>query len=95
MRTFEDLAEEIGRLVTDKNRAYGNSFVTVSKVLEILFPDGIPVSKYQDVLLFARMWDKLSRIATDENAFGESPYKDLCGYSLLGWSSSEAKKTGQ
>ena len=30
------------------------------------------------------MIDKLFRIATRKDAFGESPYRDIAGYALLG-----------
>lgn len=92
MSVYDELATELGATVTEKNKAYGNSFSTAAKALEILYPDGIPVSKYGSILLFARMWDKHSREAHDADAFGESPYKDLAGYSLLGWAESEARK---
>jgi len=31
-----------------------------------------------------RIIDKLFRIATQKEAFGESPYRDIAGYGLLG-----------
>ena len=92
MSKFKELSAEIGELVERKNKAYGNSFATCAKALELLHPEGIPVEKYQDVLIFVRMWDKHSRIAHEKEAFDESPYRDLCGYSLLGWDSDEAEK---
>ena len=92
MSKFKELAEEIGEIVTQKNAVYGNSFVTVAKAMELLYPNGIPVKSYQDVLLFARMWDKHSRIATDKDALDENPYRDLCGYALCGWSAGGAEK---
>ena len=42
------------------------------------------MSSYGDVLTIARIWDKIKRIATDKDAFGESPYKDIAGYAILG-----------
>ena len=35
------------------------------------------------MLAFARMFDKMSRIATNEDAFGEDPARDLVGYAIL------------
>jgi hypothetical protein len=81
---YEKLGQEIGQLVDEKNKAYGDSFGQVGKFLEILYPDGIPVSAYTDALCIVRIFDKLKRIATDKNALGESPYRDICGYALLG-----------
>jgi len=40
--------------------------------------------QYGDLLCLVRMFDKQMRIATQKNAFGESAYRDLCGYALLG-----------
>lgn len=81
---FEKIAAEVGKLVTEKNKAYGNSFSDCSKFLEILYPDGITPENYGDMLCVVRMFDKLKRIATKKDAFGESPYRDIAGYALLG-----------
>ena len=81
--TFEEIAAEIGRVVTRKNKVYGNSFGKSSDFIRLLYPDGIRTDQYDDVLLLARIFDKLVRIATgakDE----ENPYMDLAGYAILG-----------
>jgi hypothetical protein len=75
----------IGKIVQEKNEAYGNSVAEADKILHILFPDGIPSDKYCDVALIVRILDKLMRIATQKEAFGESPYLDIAGYGLLGY----------
>lgn len=82
---FESTAEEIGRLVADKQKAYGDSFGKAGKILEILYPNGIALDQYDDVLTIARIVDKLFRIATDKDAMGESPWRDVNGYSLLAY----------
>ncbi len=82
---FELAAEEVGRLVTEKNKFYGNSFEQTGEFLKILYPNGIPVEAYTDALCLVRMFDKMKRIATHKNAYGESSYKDLAGYSILGY----------
>lgn len=81
---YQALANEIGALVNEKNAAYGNSFEQAEEFLKLLFPDGIPVESYSDMLCIVRIFDKLKRIATKKDAFGESPYRDLVGYGLLG-----------
>jgi hypothetical protein len=81
---FEKIAEQIGKTVAEKNIAYGNSFAEAEQFLKILYPNGIPVTSYGDVLCIARIFDKLKRIATKKDAFGESPYADLAGYAILG-----------
>lgn len=83
-KKFESLATEVGKLVDEKNRAYGDSFMKAGEFLKILYPNGIPPEKYIDALCIVRMFDKLMRIATKKDALGESPYRDLMGYALLG-----------
>lgn len=91
---FEVIANEIGKLVSEKNKAYGNSFADAEKFLNILFPNGIPNTSYSDMLCIVRIFDKLKRIATNKDAFGESPYRDLAGYAILGTQKDEKKRNG-
>lgn len=81
---FREIGERIGVLVEEKNKAYGDSFAKSGEILKILFPDGIPVEKYDDMLAITRILDKLFRIATQKEAFKESPYEDIVGYGILG-----------
>ena len=81
---FQKIGREIGDLVQEKNAAYGNSFGKVADFLKILWPNGIPVDSYTDALCTVRMFDKLMRIANKKDAFGESPYRDIGGYAILG-----------
>ena len=82
--TFENLAREIGRLTDEKQEAYGDSFNKAGQVMRVLYPDGIKPEQYDDALAVVRVIDKLFRIATKKDAFGESPWRDIGGYSLLG-----------
>jgi len=84
MTKYKELAEKIGALVDEKNKAYGNSFDQAGEFLRLLYPNGIPPEKYTDMLCIIRIFDKLKRIATKKDAFGESPYQDIVGYGLLG-----------
>lgn len=81
---FVEMAKAIGELTQEKNAAYGDSFEKSGKILELLYPNGIQPSQYKDALGVVRVVDKLFRIATRKDAFGESPWKDICGYGLLG-----------
>ena len=65
---FEKIASEIGRLVEEKNLAYGSSFLKSEKILKILYPDGIKPDQYRDMLAITRIVDKLFRIATKKDA---------------------------
>lgn len=75
---------EVINTVIDKQEAYGDSFGQMGKVLRVLYPQGIKPEQYDDMLAVTRIQDKLFRIANKKEAFGESPYKDICGYGLLG-----------
>jgi hypothetical protein len=84
MRDYVKTATEIGKLVKDKQEAYGDSFSKSEEIIKILFPDGVAAENYRDLLTITRIIDKLFRIATRKNAFSESPYRDIAGYALLG-----------
>lgn len=79
-----EVASDIGAIVAQKNHAYGNSFARSGDFLKILYPDGIRPDQYTDMLLLVRIFDKQMRIANRKDAFGESPYKDIAGYGILG-----------
>lgn len=82
---FRILGDLLGKLVDEKNAAYGNSFAEAGAFLRLLYPGGIATDQYDDALAIIRIIDKLYRIANKKNALGESPYKDIAGYGLLGW----------
>lgn len=81
---FEDIGRSIGKLVAEKNLAYGDAFSSSGAVLEILYPGGVHPSQYGDMLAVVRILDKLYRIAHAPGAFDESPYADIAGYGILG-----------
>jgi hypothetical protein len=81
---FEKPALDLANLVHKKNTAYGDSIRSSVTLLGELWPDGIPVSSYKDLLLLVRMFDKMKRIATNNDPSGENPYQDICGYALRG-----------
>lgn len=87
------LGEEIGVLVGQKQEAYGDSFGRSGAVLREMFPDGIKPNQYGDLLTIARILDKLFRLANNPEAFDESPYRDICGYALLGIGRHSNKET--
>jgi hypothetical protein len=77
-------AEEMGKLVVEKNRSYGDSVNLSTVFFTNLYPNGIPVEQYRNILIIARILDKLSRLATDPNAFNEDAWKDIIGYGIRG-----------
>lgn len=84
MSIFNDISKEIGELVTEKNAAYGDSFAKCGEFLKLLYPNGITPDQYMDALALVRIFDKQMRIATAKDALGESPYRDIAGYGILG-----------
>jgi hypothetical protein len=86
------IAIQIGELVEQKNAAYGSSFAKAGDFLRLLFPSGLAPHQYDDALLLVRIFDKQMRIATDRDALGESPYRDIAGYGILGAAMHESKK---
>ena len=91
-KDYIDIAKEIGALVQEKNEAYGDSFGQACKILEVLYPEGIKPNQYRDALAVTRVIDKLFRLANKKDAFGESPWRDICGYSILGISNDEREE---
>lgn len=88
---YENAGMNLGELVGKKQLAYGDSFGRSGEVLRQMFPGGIPVEKYDDMLSIVRVVDKLFRIANQKTAFDESPWQDIAGYALLNMVREEGK----
>ena len=96
MKDYVGIAKDIGLLVKEKQEAYGDSFSKSEEIIKVLYPNGVKPENYRDLLTITRIIDKLFRIATRKDAFGESPYRDIAGYALLGIASDlEEKKKSQ
>ena len=89
---FEKIGRDVGQLVAEKNQAYGDSFGQACRILEVLYPNGIQPNQYKDALAITRVIDKLFRLANKKDAFGESPWRDICGYAVLGVANDEHVK---
>jgi len=82
---FENIGRSLGELVDEKQHAYGDAITVTERMMKELYPNGIKPNQYRDALLQVRILDKQCRIARgDESKFGESPFKDIAGYGLLG-----------
>ena len=95
MKKYQELANTIGALVDQKNEAYGNSFDQAGEFLKMLYPQGVSPENYNDMLCIVRMFDKLKRIATKKDAFGEDPFADIVGYALLAVHRNKQEKRGE
>jgi len=92
---FKEIAQELGELVDKKQEAYGDSITGCGEILKQLCrhwkkEDGlyhIPESLLIHLAMLVRIIDKLSRISSNPNfdLMGESPYRDIAGYGLLGY----------
>lgn len=90
---YEEQAEQIGKLVAEKNAAYGSAFAEAHHILKVLYPNGIRPDQYTDALAVIRVIDKLFRIANKKDAFGESPWRDIAGYAILGVADDQKKRS--
>ena len=75
--SYDSIGWDVGQLVQSKQRAYGDSFGRSGECLRQMFPEGIKLNQYDDLLTIARILDKLFRIANDPKAFSENPWQDL------------------
>lgn len=83
MKTLKELTNELGDLLEDKDQKYGSSTTVSGTMLRLLYPQGVPVSQYQNVTLLVRIFDKMKRIAT--GASDENSWQDIAGYGVQGW----------
>ena len=82
IKSFANVGQEIGQLVDEKNKQYGDSFNKCGDFLKILYPDGVKPEQYADMLGVTRIFDKLMRIANG-NQGEENAWRDLAGYGIL------------
>ena len=80
---YKRIGETIGKLVDEKNKAYGDSFNKCGEFLKILYPDGVKPDQYSDMLGQVRVFDKMMRSATAKEALGENPWNDIAGDGIL------------
>ena len=90
MKTIEDITNELKELLLEKRKAYGNSFNNAPQILQHLYPDGVSVDQYEDLLTIVRIIDKLYRIANQADT--EDPWQDIAGYAVLSLEKKYAKK---
>jgi len=91
-KAFEKIGAELGAFIDERQIRYGNSFSKCGEFLRILYPEGVKPEQYTDMLAIVRIFDKQMRLATGKNDDGETPYKDIAGYGLLGWMKDEQGK---
>lgn len=83
---YKQIGSDLGALLEEKQAAYGDVFSATPAIIGLLFPDGIPVLAYRDVLTIVRIVDKIGRICTAAgrgDPMGEDPWRDIAGYAML------------
>lgn len=84
---YEEIAQNIGALLNEKQTAYGNAFGEMEKLITVLYPQGIAPYQYKNLLTLVRILDKIFRIANspdgENDPMNEEPWKDIAGYSIL------------
>lgn len=101
-KTFEQMGQDIGAFTDTKQKAYGNSVDKAFELMKVFLREyrnkdntyTIPESLLKHLLLQVRIIDKQNRLFSnpDGDLMGESPYKDITGYGMIGIQMSEQKK---
>jgi hypothetical protein len=79
---FRPITDKLANLLSKKRRAYGpNNLTGAGDFFSILYPNGIKPEQYRYALILARMFDKMSRIATGLDG-EEDAWQDLAGYAI-------------
>ena len=92
---YEKMGLELGKLVDQKQLAYGDAMTVCQKVIEVhleRYYDSsggfyrISPALLEHIIRQVRIIDKQCRIFSNPEGdlMGESPYKDIAGYGLLG-----------
>lgn len=86
MSKYAKLGFDLGEICDEKNAAYGDSADVTGDIFRVLYPQQILPYQYDDMLLMARICDKLCRISRGggRTALGEDAWRDLVGYALIG-----------
>jgi len=80
-KTIKEITQELSVLLAEKEQAYGDAFANSSDILKLLYPEGVKVEEYKNLLYITRVLDKLSRISNNDKT--EDPFQDIAGYSIL------------
>lgn len=79
---YECTAIDIAKIVSTKQKQYGNSFNKAGEYLKLLYPEGVKPEQYTEMLALVRDFDKSMRIANG-NQGNEDAWSDKAGYALL------------
>ena len=80
--SIKELGKRIGEICHEKNVSYGDSVNVSANIMKHIYPKGVPVEKYHQMLVTVRIIDKLMRLANDASYNAEDPALDIAGYGL-------------
>lgn len=75
---------EIGLLVAEKQKQYGDMISAMGPILKELYPKGVQPEQMEIMALIVRMLDKIGRITRGNGEGDEDAWGDIAGYALLG-----------
>lgn len=92
MKEILRVAGELGPFLVKKNEAYGDATRRITTMLSALYPRGIPIDQIENAYYFIQILNKMSRIATNNDPFGEDPWLDIAGYATLAHARKELER---
>lgn|SRR3990167_3222687 len=87
-----ETARFLGPFLVKKDLAYGDATRKIIRCLKEYYPDGIPHDQIHNIYFMIQINNKFCRIATDNDPFGENPWLDIAGYSLLAYAKCKLEK---
>lgn len=83
---IEEILQNAVQTFSEKRKQYGSTDQLASAMLKLAYPNGITPEKYNDVLVFIKITEKLIRISSSdiEEQSKSDAYGDIIGYGLLG-----------
>jgi len=79
---FENVAKQIVETVKVSNKETGNCFTETTKVIKLLFPNGIPSGKEQEAAALLRIIDKMFKIVNNPGSNTLKDWQGLSAYAL-------------
>ncbi len=81
---IQEVAERVAAKTREKHMSYGGALDVSHMILNVLYPDGVLPGQFFEFEVVSRIIEKLCRITRGNPvAYGESPWEDIIGYSLL------------
>lgn len=82
----KDFFQNLEDVFNKKSEEYGDTDLKVGRMMDILYPEGVPLEQYGDFLFSLKILEKISRLSSkniSEEARADL-MQDLAGYGILG-----------